>query len=315
MHRAAAAALVAVLLLFSTAARGQEAQRATPEVLYQRALNYYRFGDYEQAVGLLNGLLSPRVLLQDGDQVREALEALGIASFLMNDPRGAREAFVRLLNLEPSSQLDPLIVPPQVIEFFNGIRKEMEETLAQLRARQQREAELQALAQAPTLLVQEQVIVDQHPYWLNFLPFGVGQFELGRRQWGWFFLTSQAAALGCNVTASLLVESTRNPDGTHGHADYVRARDVYQPLQVASLVTLGLLFAWSTIDSLASWRPEDRTLSRSEKTLPPAGTVPPSPLPSLPELHPSPAAVRHPLGPAEPEAPRSPVLPAPAQGP
>jgi len=246
----------------------------TPQALLRKAANHFQFGNYDEAIGLLNGLLTPRVLLTDSDDVQEALKLLGIASPLQNDLTTARESFVRLLNLEPELRLDPLVVPPQVVEFFDGIRREIREKLEELRREQEREQEEQARlarAQLPVRLIREEVRIDEHPYWLNFTPLGLGQFELDRGEWGWFFLTSQLAALAANVTAASLVEATRNPDGTHGPTELARARDVYQPLQVASLVSFGLLLGWSIIDHLIAWRPADRRTLRTEDAPAPEG--------------------------------------------
>ncbi len=228
-----------------------------PKMVFLRAKNAFRYGDHEQAVTLLEGLLSPKVLLKDARDVKEALEILGVASYLTGDKDTAKESFTRLLLLDPETHLDPLVIPPRVIEFFEELRSTLGEKIALARASPGGSAGPKE-AKGITRIIHEEVTVDPHPLWLNLLPFGVGQFELDRPGWGWFFLVGEALALGTNVSAWTLVEATRQPDGTHLPDDYRRARDVYQPIQVASLVAFGVLVAWNVVDAMAHWQPETR---------------------------------------------------------
>ncbi len=272
----ALALTLALLVAGAAAAQGTRADAPSPERTYQLARNAFRFGDYDQAITLLDGLLSPRVLLQDPEDVREALRLLGIAGHLRGDTDTARAAFVRLLSIAPDFHLDPLVVPPRVVEFFEGIRRELAQRLEAFRLRQELERGQGGGEPAPQgwRLRNEQVVVERNPLWINFLPLGLGEFQLGRRGWGSFFFIGQTLALGADVAGYALVEGSRGDDGKHSPEDYERARDIYQPMQLAALITLGVFYAWSVVDSLVHWEPERRVTRRWEQELPP-GTEPP----------------------------------------
>ena len=239
--------------------------------MFQRGRNAFRYGDYDQAVSLLGGLLSPKVLLDSSEDVHEALELLGIAGHMRGDTDTARSAFVRLLTLEPDARLDPLVAPPQVVDFFDALRSDLAAKLERYRLQQElerRTRELRAREAAPRRLVVEEVTVDRRHYWVNFVPLGAGQFQLDRKGWGIFFLGGQSLALGTNLAASALVETSRNPDGTHPPEDFRRARDLYQPLQLASLIAFGVLAGWGIVDALVNWVPYVKRVRRWEEELP-----------------------------------------------
>ena len=102
----------------------------------------------------------------------------------------AREAFIHLLSIDPDQTLDPFLVPPPIVEFFDQVRADAEPELAPLRERKRQLQEQERLAEEARrrLLAEEHVrsgppskvvVVEEHIYMLNFLPFGVGQFQNG----------------------------------------------------------------------------------------------------------------------------------------
>lgn len=251
-----------------------------PERVFQRGRNAFQYGDYDQATTLLQGLLSPKVLLSRSEDVHEALELLGVAGHMRGDLDTARAAFVRLLTMDPEARLDPLVVPPQVVEFFDSLRSELAAKLERYRLQQElqrRTQEMEAQQAGPRRLVVEQITIDRHPYWVNFVPFGAGQFQLGRTGWGIFFLAGESLALGANLGSALVVEASRNPDGTHAPEDFRRARDLFQPLQLATLLAFGVLAGWGVVDALAHWEPHDKRVRRWEEDLPEEPEEPPDP--------------------------------------
>jgi hypothetical protein len=103
----------------SLPAGGTEAARAT----LRQAIDLYVVGRYQEAAQKLRPLVETRSLRDPVDQ-GEALRAYGISMVLIGARAGAARAFRDLLRIEPSARLDPAFVRPEVVEFFEQVRRQ-----------------------------------------------------------------------------------------------------------------------------------------------------------------------------------------------
>ncbi len=182
---------------------------APPEL--KRAKDRFEFGAYAEAAGTLRQLLAGSPHLTDVEAV-DAYRMLGIAEYQLGDKLAARAAFVNLLSFEPDYALDPFLVPPPIVEFFDAVKKEHEPTLAPLREqrRELREQQRAADEARRRLLVEEQartgvpgkiVRVEERVYLFNWLPLGAGQFQNGDRAKGAAIAAGQLVLGLVNVSA------------------------------------------------------------------------------------------------------------------
>jgi hypothetical protein len=182
---------------------------APPEL--KRAKDRFEFGAFADAAGTLRQMLARRPDLPAADAI-EAYRMLGIAEYQLGDKLAARTAFVSLLSYEPDYALDPFLVPPPIVEFFDAVKKEHEPALAPLRERRRELAEQQRLAEEARrrLLAEETartgapgkvVRVEQRVYMLNWFPFGAGQFQNGERAKGTAIAAGQLVLGLVNVAA------------------------------------------------------------------------------------------------------------------
>ena len=251
------------------AVRLPAAARAGSAEDFQRAKNAFTFGDYALAVQVLDGLMNPRVMLERTGDIHEALELLGIASYYEDARPRSREAFVRLLSLAPDHRLDPLLVRPEVVDFFESIRSELSEKLDELRRKRSLQAawedEARRRAEAPEQIVRREI---ETPYLLNFVPFGAPQFHYGSPGWGSFFLASQLATAATSMGAFVWGSTrTTTPEDRQFYDEEVA------PLQVGAAVTWAALVTWGVIDALVDWPGTTRVVE--ERRPPPAPTPPP----------------------------------------
>ena len=112
----------------------------------------------------------------------------------MNHADAARQAFVSLLSLSPDYALDPFLVPPPAVAFFDGVKRDNESLLDLIRAQRKALADQERLAEeARKHLFEEQLRrqvepdrpvlverVERRTYALNFFPFGIGEFQEDR---------------------------------------------------------------------------------------------------------------------------------------
>ncbi len=180
----------------------------------KRARDRYEFGAWADAAGAARDLIARRPELPEAEAV-EAWRILGLAEYQLGDQRQAREAFVNLLSLDPDQALDPFLVPPPIVEFFDRVKRENEEHLRPLRERKRQLREQERLAEEARrrLLAEEQarsgpptrvVRVQDRIYLFNWMPFGAGQFQNGDTAKGTIIATAEVVIGLANIAAILI---------------------------------------------------------------------------------------------------------------
>jgi hypothetical protein len=185
---------------------------APPEL--KRARDRFEFGAYADAAGTLRQLMAGDPDLTEPEFV-DAYRMLGISEYHLGDLAQARSAFVNLLSHDPDFSLDPFLVPPAIVEFFDRVKKEHEDALGPLRERKRALQEEQRLAdEAKRRLLAEDlarngpptriVRVERHHYFFNWLPLGAGQYQNGQKAKGTAIASGQLVLGAVNITAFLL---------------------------------------------------------------------------------------------------------------
>lgn len=236
--------------------------------------------EYTRAIKILRPLLYPDLRLDSYDDVVQAHRMLGVAHLFENQPDEAKREFRKLLELRPDYHFDPMLDPPRVVEFFNGVRREEEVEIAALEAaRKKRDANLAARRQQEVdarCAAQTRLIVQtNHSNAVNFVPFGAGQFQNGQRGKGWAFLGVEAAlgavSLGAFVTNFALFGASHQrrclDPATSGDTTGMTRNcmnidhseeDLSRNLLRLQVVSGGLFFvtaAWGIIDALQNFKP------------------------------------------------------------
>jgi len=261
-------------LLFS-ALLFQAASPLPPEEL-QRGKNAFDRGEFARAVEIVRPLLYPEIRLQSDPQLVQARRILGVSYLFEKRQADARVEFHKLLQLVPDYRFDPLLDPPEVVDFFNNVRKQYGAELARLEAKRkelerakQRNREECEKALAGPLVIERRV--GRNSYAVNFLPFGAGQFQNGHRRKGWAFLTAEsilaAASIGAFAT-NLAVYGLRPerrcrydmgdaacPPEAIDRTEEKRSRWLLRA-QVGSGAAFFAVVAWGILDAIYYYRPE-----------------------------------------------------------
>jgi len=162
---------------------------STPSQEFDRGRTAFLRGEYERAVTIIYPLLYPDLRLESESDVVQAHRMLGVSYLFENKQTDARDEFRKLLELSPDYRFDPLLDPPKVVEFFNGIVREQQAQLGDIDIRlKKREEELNR--HVGQVLVRR---TERRSYLINFVPFGAGQFQNQQRRKGWAFLGVEAA--------------------------------------------------------------------------------------------------------------------------
>jgi hypothetical protein len=251
-------------------------QAAAPTEELQRGKNAYDRGEFRRAVEIVRPLLYPEIRLQFESQIVQAHRILGVSYLFEKKQAEATGEFRKLLQLSPDYHFDPLLDPPEVVDYFNTVRKEYSAELAQLeakhkqaeRARQRDKEECEKVRAGPAFIEKR---VGRNSFVVNFFPFGAGQFQNGQRKKGWAFLTAEAllgavslgafatnlAVYGLHPQRACLydVKDTACPAGAIDHTNENRSRWLTR-VQVASGAMFFGAVAWGILDAIYYYRPE-----------------------------------------------------------
>lgn len=209
-----------VVLLLALSANGGE-EEAEKAVVTAR--NAFEYRDFEAVLAALDPWVHPPRIVSP-KLMTEARRLLGVSLHVLGQVPQAKEEFAQLLLLDPRHQLDPVVIPPQVIASFEEVRTEMKETLNRVLA-ERGEKPLEE-ATGPTRI--ELRVVP--PRAVAFIPFGGGQFATGAPALGATFAATQAIGLGLNLTGLALgfdemrkPKSSSDPEQAFDPAAYDRA--------------------------------------------------------------------------------------------
>jgi hypothetical protein len=187
---------------------------AAPQADLRRARDRFEFGAFADAAGSVRGWLAEHPDASGPDAI-EAWRILAISEFHLGDLNQARSAFVSLLSIEPDTVLDPFLVPPPVVEFFDRVKKEHEPQLRPLRERKRALEEQARLAEEARrkLILEEQartgpptkvIKVQERIYLFNWMPFGAGQFQNGHKAKGTAIALGELTLATVNLAAILV---------------------------------------------------------------------------------------------------------------
>lgn len=261
---AIAAAICPIVILAPLAAH------ANPEDELRDAENSYLYGDYPRVIDKLTPLVEPDILLADPEDLARAYELLGLSSFFLDRTDAARIWFERFIRFRPDARLNPVLVPPPAVGFFDDIRAALADEIAAMREALRRQREEEEERRRRALLTQVRVETRVNSRVVASLPFGAGQFQNGDTALGYALLGAQLATSVTSLGCFLAVEDLRLSNNLFDRADFERAQDlrnvqVWTGAIALLLMAGGIVHAWATFVDEAPLR---------ETALPPTAPAP-----------------------------------------
>jgi tetratricopeptide (TPR) repeat protein len=288
----------------------------------------YEYGNFKKALDLAQEKIDRGGLTDE--HLIELHKYAGLAAFDLNRLEDAERHFKALLEKSPDVDLDPFSVEPGALRFLEEVRTKNKDLLDVIRRgirdRTQRLRELAEEEERRRRLEQDisrrvtVKTVQQRSRLLNFVPFGVGQFQQNRNRAGALFAAGEGALGAANLTAWIVrwalattgvnaVPTQTNgtlgqPDGwviQHG----VATRDAFQDsawryVQYATAAAFFTVYSGQVLDAV--YHHEDEVVTETQTiTVPPSGEPAPSgPTPDAVPPRPSPKPRQNekvPLGP------------------
>jgi tetratricopeptide (TPR) repeat protein len=239
---------------------------------YQRGKNAFDRGEFSRAAEILQPLLYPEPKLPTWQKTVEARRLLGTSYLFQKREDEAREEFRKLLQVQPDYKLDPRLDPPEVVDFFNSVRKEHEEELKSLEAKRE-SAERRAKEDCSRVRLEPVIIekrLGRNSFLVNLVPFGAGQFQNGHTTKGWILFSAEATLAAASM-GSLLAKlwlyglrperrcrfdlATECPPEFIDHTDENRARWLTR-FQLGSGILFFAAAGYGIADALYYYQPE-----------------------------------------------------------
>lgn len=274
-----------VLMLWAGVSLAQTPAKAPLDAELQRIETAFDYGKYAEVLEAVPRRIDAGDL---SDEARRTLYQLaGLAAFNLDRTDEARRNFQHLLRLEPDHELDPFRVPPPAIEFLEATRASMAEELDAIREQleqrrvedqaeaTERERERKELDQLRAELAElnarvTERVVERHHLLVNFMPFGLGQFQQGRHGVGIGLAVAQGALAATSVVAyasrwSLRENVTETVQGRIGEDPFERtiwmlpaarreADELWAVVQFATGAAFYLAWVYGVIDALIHHR-------------------------------------------------------------
>jgi hypothetical protein len=258
--RLGAGPLLALMALLLSAVPGQALAAGNSQLKTCR--DSFEYGNYEESGRLAEALLLTRDQLAEDQQI-EAYKIAGLSHFYLNNVDAARRSFVGLLSVDPDYALDPFLVPPAAVAFFDGVKRDKEAYLAPIRERRKARDEQQRLEEeARRRLLEESLRRQGEPdkpvlivheikrtFIVNLLPFGAGQFQEERPVVGGLVAGGQAISLVGSIACFVNIENLRSQFGKYSKANYDTAQS-YNTLKWVSLSVFAATYVGGVLDSL-----------------------------------------------------------------
>lgn len=233
---------------------GRASPSAAPALQLDRGRDSFRRGDWQSAIEVINLLLYPELQLARKEQVVEAHILLGAAYYETGDRERAREELRRALEIEPEQSIGTRL-------YSEGVTRLFEETKTDLRIAKEREDERRRVAQRLKEIEDYKkslIVYETHPYYVNFVPFGAGQFQNRQRGKGLLFAATQGVTGGISAGIFLYLASKYGLVSSAVPVEDGRTVRSLQQLEIAAGAAFFGFYAWSVVDALLSYKPRQR---------------------------------------------------------
>jgi hypothetical protein len=235
---------------------------------FDRGRAEFEHKNFGNAIEILKDLLYPAVQLAREDDIVAAREMLGLSYFFVGEKEKAQEEFTLLLYLRPRHRLDPFLVPPPAVAFFDRIwndpvmKEKLEKIEKERREKERLEAEKEKEKPPKTVVrrIYMQSREEHHSRLLTLLPFGIGQFQNGHTTKGILLASGGGLALVTNITCLGLIWGLRKKD-VDGHRYYEDVQ-LAEAVEITGYVSFGVFLAtwiYGVIDASIHFEPVVKT--------------------------------------------------------
>jgi hypothetical protein len=242
-------------VIFAVVVLGVGTTSAGPSDEFATGQRYFKNRDFSSAILPLNDLVRPVLKLADQSQLIETYLMLGTSRFETSDRDGAKREFREALKLDPNREL---VVSGYYSEGAVRVFYETKDDLrrqSEADAKKKRDAELKAQIDA---YLKNLVVLENHPYYVNFVPFGVPQFQGKRPGAGAILAGTQAISFGTSVSVWLYLATKYGfPRGKVPTTDIDATNRLVAIEEIAGIAFIGL-YGYGVYDAITHYQSQTR---------------------------------------------------------
>ena len=236
-----------------------------------RAENAYVRRRYTTVIEILQPIYENIQCIDDQNGVIELELLLGVAYFEKGNSALADTFFLNVLRTEPDHIVGSVITLPETsARRIETLRTEHAEELDKLRSQM-----------SPNTIIESLYVLtekEEHPYWLNFLPFGVGVFQMHETTWGAIYASLQSAGIVMSILGGGMVEYYRGDNYSFTSKNYAHAKN-WQTIQIIGISLIAAGYVSSVIHALIIHEDSTMIIHSPTQTRPDISSVSPFILP------------------------------------
>lgn len=259
---------------------------ATPASDLDAARKSFREHDWDKTVKLATSLVYPHEKLGSPDDTVEAYVLLGASDFELGDPQSARDQFIKALEIERDRELTRNVFSDGVVKLFDDTKAELER---QDRERERQEKDAETQQQIADILANTHVY-EAHPYFVNFVPFGAGQFQNHQLRRGVLLAIGEGATFSVSAGIWFYLVGTYGISASNVPLSQAQTVRTLQQVEIGTGIAAIGLYAFGVVDALLHYRPSE--LKKTDESVLPDNLRPKKKTSLLDRLHVVPIAAR-----------------------
>ncbi len=238
-----------------------------PSATMRRAETAYTKRKYSAVIDTLKPISDNISCVDDADTIIEINLLLGVSNLELGNARQADDFFLNVLYTDPD--YDPvsaiIVLPSSSTERIEKLRDEHAAELDALRPEKSKNTVVE------TLFVQGKV--EQRAYWMNFVPFGAGLFQMHENVWGGIYASVQLTGILMSILGGGMVEYYREDNYLFTSQNYKKA-NAWQATQIVGIALLGVGYVANVIHALTIFAPAPVNWHSPSKTPPSMAAAP-----------------------------------------
>lgn len=271
-------ALIILALALAAVSALPRPAAASPAEELEVARDAFRRRDWGSALPVLSSLLYPRPRLASLEDLFEAHLLLGMCAFESGDRGTATREFDEAIYLESERQLDTVLFSDAAVALYDERRTAITEKLKLEEEKRQLALEREQYRQ----MLAAMVVVEKRDYYVNFIPFGAGQFQNGQTTKGIVFATAQGVTGAVSAGIWMYLVGSYGLSGTVPDAEAAGVLRLQQ-IEIGTGAAFLVLVAAGVVDALYNYKPSI-VRKPDESALPPHLRLKPdAPRPDDPE--------------------------------
>lgn len=232
-----------------------------PNATMRRAETAYTKRKYTTVIETLRPVYENLHCVDDVDTVIEIDLLLGVSQQETGNQALADAMFLDVLRTDPD--YDPvgaiIVLPGTSTQRIEELRELHAPELDALRPEKSRTSAVETLFVAGE--------IEKHPFWINFVPFGAGLYQMHKPVWGTVYASTQLAGIVMTILGGGMVEYYRNDQMRFSHDNYPKAKS-WQRLQISGIVILGTSYLANVIHAIIVHEPSSIQWQSPTKTPP-----------------------------------------------